>query len=315
MNIIPLAVLLSTALFASELPEAERVARLRQLFDPPVGASVQLDSDELRNYARTHKSTSLRGFVRVKPPKGVCLTVQRREDEPDDRICKAQDLAFRLTDLRHDGSLVWLIKTGEGDFGTTVTWTSRYRLVLAVPADSNPDDPPKRRFLDGCEARPLDDGERRIILRFVDGSQWALKFPARDTLVANQPEPLPYLDLQGAKARPASASIDTSTASATGASTGTAAGTETSVDSLPSAFSRRSDDEEEEAKWHIPRRDTFEMPASNFMPHGSVVPGGNGKCRYRYRGDDVDPRTPMVECRDADGFAQVIIPVVCLQKP
>jgi hypothetical protein len=75
------------------------------------------------------------------------------------------------------------------------------------------------------------------------------------------------------------------------------------------------DDDEEEEKWHIPKRDSYEMSAANFMPFGSVTPGIKGKCRYNYQGDDVDPVTPRVECRDGDGFEQVIIPVACLQRP
>lgn len=339
---INFAPIIAAALFSWDLPEHERVARLKNLFSPAVGEHVQLDPTELRDFVRTHKPTNLRGFIRVKPPKGVCLTIQRRDDEPDERVCKEQNLAFTVTDLRHDGSLVWLVKTGDGDFGTPLSWPSRYRLVLMVADDAKPDAPPKRRFLHACEPRRLEDGERRIILRFIDGGYWTIKFPPNDTLVPNQPDPIPYLDLQGAKKRTTPVSTSTATQTDTSHQANTASdghsasgehgGAEHSSEKPASGSSDHAaqgqapaeanpkprkpvDDEEEEAKWHIPKLDTYEMSASNFMPYGSVASAGAGKCRYRYRGDDVDPRTPMVECRDADGFAQVIIPVTCLQRP
>jgi hypothetical protein len=313
----------SAALFSSDLPEAERVARLTRLFEPPVGAELRLDADELRDFSTKHKPTALRGFVRVKPPRGRCLTVQIREDVPDETICKEQTLSFRLGDLRHDGRLVWLVKTGEGDFGTPVSWPTPYRLVLSVP-EGKAEEPPERRFLQGCEARRLDDGERRIVLRFVGGGHWTLKFPKEDTLVRNQPEPVPNLfvaetrskaGIPGSKEAPAEGGQPASPAPAPAPAAAGEHGAAAQAAPQPPPRKLPVEDDEEEEKWHIPKRGTYEMSAANFMPFGSVTPGIKGKCRYSYAGDDVDPVTPRVECRGADGFEQVIIPVVCLQRP
>lgn len=314
----------SAALFSSDLPEGERVARLTRLFEPPVGAELRLDADELRDFSTRHKPTALRGFVRVKPPRGRCLTVQLSDDVPDETICKEQNLSFRLGDLRHDGRLVWLVKTGEGDFGTPVSWPTPYRLVLAVP-EGKDKEPPERRFLQGCEARRLDDGERRIVLRFVGGGHWTLKFPKEDTLVPDQPEPIPYLfvaeanpkktGIPSGKEPPAEGGQPASPAPGPAPAPAGEHGAETPAAPQPPPRKLPVADDEEEEKWHIPRRGTYEMSAANFMPFGSVTPGSKGKCRYNYAGDDVDPVTPRVECQAADGFEQVIIPVVCLQRP
>ena len=324
MNVATL--LFAAALFHVDLPEPQRVERLRLYFDPAVGSEIRLSADELRDYAGKRPSTALRGFIRVKPPRGQCFTVQRADEIPDEIVCKEQNLTFQLSDLQHDGSLKWLVKTGDGDFGTMLKWQSRYRLVLSVPQGKE-SDAPERRFLHGCEAQRLADGERRVILRFVSGGSWVLKFPPRDTLVANQPMPINNLGLVDPP--PASWAIPppspekkgstpepSASPSADGAKTPESpSASDTEVSASQPVMRTDEDEAAEEEKWHIPKRGSFSMSAENFIPFGAVSPGIKGLCRYRYRGDDVDPKTPMVECRDADGFEQVIIPVVCLAKP
>lgn len=323
---IQLLQIFAAALFNRDLPESQRVEQLRQYFDPPIGTELRLDDDEIRDYASRRKSTVLRGFVRVKPPQGSCFTVQRSDEIPDETICKDQNLSFQLSDLRHDGTLQWLIKTGDGDFGTKIKWKTPYRLVLSVPYGKSLD-VPERRFLRACEAQRLPDGERRVLLRFVGGGIWALKFPSQDGLVPNQPTAISNLGTLEPAASlppaPSSSNGHDSPSSATAENKGTSG----DHSATPSASDKKAApnpasgpspeqlEEAEEAKWHIPKRGAFMMSAENFMPFGSVSPGIKGLCRYRYVGDDVDPTTPLVECRDADGFEQVIIPVVCLIKP
>jgi hypothetical protein len=295
--------LLSAALLSGDLPLATRQAKLAPYFQPAPGSEVVLDEGELRDFGKKRGAGLLRGFVRVTPPRGTCFTLTRDPSNPDDTICKATTLAFTLKDLDKFGRLAWRVGTGEGDFGTDLFWRSRYRVAVTTPAGTPPEDPPVYEFVTNCRAERQGFGGRRLYLDLVGGKTFVVALPDQDKLIP-QPDADPNLFIVGnvtgkVSVKEASAGKPPPPPPADGAAP-------------PPKPVEKVEVTDGRDVWHLPVRGTYEMSSTNFMPHGSVAPGGKGLCRYNYAGPEEDPKTGRIECRDADGYDHVLLPATCL---
>jgi hypothetical protein len=172
MNTI-LSTSLALLLLGDGLPLSKRHQALKPLFDPPPGELVVLDPKEVRDYgpaSRTKASPSkLRGHIRVKPPKGQCLTVRKSPEDGDNIICKPQNLTFTLGEIDRAGRLTWTVITGEGDFGTELSWQTPYRLAIVERMETPPEDPPHYLFIDRCEVDAQTALGRRVKINFFSG--------------------------------------------------------------------------------------------------------------------------------------------------
>lgn len=327
------ALALYAALLAGDVPTDVRVRKLAPYFAPPPGAPLQVEERELRDLgpqlrAKKLKPERLRGFITVTPPKGQCFTLTRRKDEPDDVICKKTPVAYALGDLDREGHLNWRVVTGEGDFGTDLSWPSSIRVGIVEPFDAKDDAPPVYKFIRTCT--PKRDGVlgRRIELALLSGETWILRFPAEDELLP-QPDPLPnlYMYQAGGKISVKEASEHGSEAPpAEGGEHGEAkpeagghgeekaeAGGEHGEAAKPAEPPKKKVyQEDDRAEWAIPIRDAYGMPATAFIANGTVAPGLQGSCRYIYKGTDRDPTTGRVECHHVDGYRLVYLPVACI---
>lgn len=317
---------LAAALNAGDLPEVERVKRLTPYFSPRVGQQVALDPRELRDLTKGPKAVKagkLRGAIRVTPPAGQCFTIQRRADEPDDRICEAKELSFTLSEIDRSGRIRWVVTTGEGDFGTEVTWSTPYRVAITTPFNRDATEPPTYQFIASCLAEKSEKG-RRIKIGLFGGETWLVTLPD-DEIMPPQPKALPnlFIHTTGGKtsvkdaAKAKEAEANSKAAHESGAP---APEPEHKPETPPEKPASKSEDDgtnyDEEADrlvWSVPARGAYEMGGSNFMPHGSVPPGGIGRCRYNYRGADDDPDTGRLECHDVDGFKHILLPLTCLK--
>lgn len=312
---IALALVMTSALLAGDIPLAQRVEKLTPFFKPAPGEALAFNEAELRDLSKKIAPGKLRGQIVVTPPNGTCLTIQRNVKESDDVVCKKTTLTFRYNELDKNGLLNWKISTGEGDFGTPLTWHTPYRVAIVTPFDKSLDDPPEYRYVKQCTAINDPKKGRRIVLTMVDGEAWVVRFPAKDQLLL-QPDPLPNLYMNQTQGRISVKDAaennkhkDEAKGEHGGAKPegehGEAPPQEPTAPKVPS-------EEEERASWSIPRRGTYTMPASNFQPFGSVAGGMNGECRYIDKGPAEDPSTGRLECHDVDGFKQVYIPLTCL---
>ncbi len=317
MSLLVLAA--TVTLLKGDLPQAAKVAKLGQFLAPKPDEVLALDAAELRDLKGRIPPERLRGKIEVKPPKGVCFTIQRSEASEDVYVCKRQFVGFTYNDLDKDGRLHWKISTGEGDFGTEVFWRSPYRVAITTPFDQTLNDPPVYKFIDRCEAK-VGEGVRRITVHLITGENWVIRFPATDVLL-EQPDPLPnlYIVQVATKRSVKDAAEDKNREEAQEKEKeekkekedeegeGKAQG----APPAPAAkiAPQESDDRSE---WSLSRRGSFTMNASNFQPFGSVAPGMKGECRYNFHGSETDPDTGRLECHDVDGFKQVYMPLTCI---
>lgn len=313
MSLVALA--LSATLLKGDLPLAERVAKLAPFFSPKPGQVLELDPTERRDLGTRIKPGKLRGQITVSPPKGVCFTIQRLDSESDDVVCKRQVLTFSYDHLDKNGRLNWKVGTGEGDFGTALSWQSPYRVAIVTPFDKELSDPPEYRYIDRCEA-VKDDNGRRIVLGLASGERWVIRFPAKDELLP-QPDPPPNLFMTTAQGR-----ISVKDAAQNKKAEGSGHGSEPPKEGEPPAEGAPPapppppappNELEDRGVWSIPLRNSYQMASSNFQPFGSVAPGGRGSCRYNFDGPEEDPTTGRIECHDVDGFKAVFVPLTCLR--
>lgn len=172
----------------------QRVKAIAQYFSPEPGNSVTLDADELRDID-TKRSLSLRGFIHVTPPKGICLTLRTKPELPDQQLCKKGPVAFKASDLQDDGSVHWQI-LGPGDIDPIdVSWPTPHRIGKRVPAMKKLASLNEPFLVINC--RPERDPRGPLIrLTNGDGENWTILFPEKDKLTSQAPE-LPNVYVQG----------------------------------------------------------------------------------------------------------------------
>ncbi len=287
--------LLAAALFQGEVRVEERVRRLAPFFDPPPGSEIALARHDLTNFGRKIDAERLRGSIRVKPPAGVCLTITRQSDAPDEQVCKPRELSFLMSDLDRYGRLRWQVRAGDGDFGTALTWHSPYRVIISKEIGETTESAGSKplKFIGSCTSK-IDHLGRRIVVKLISGELWSIYFPEHDTLL--------------------DADDDTPPAPPSPAGKGEAPkenkGEAPAPISAPKAVSRYEDRQ----LWAIPRTGSFTMPSSGFQSAGAVTPGiVGGECRYTYSGTSEDPTVGRIECHQVAGFASLYLPLTCLQ--
>ena len=326
---LPMA--LAAVIFGEGIPTAKRIASLASHFDPPPGSVVVLDSPEMRDYGSGSRVAvepgKLRGHIRIKPPRGQCFTLRSSPDIPDESICKPRDLVFTIEDIDRAGRLHWTVITGEGDFGTTLTWQTPYRLAIAEPAASKPEDPPQYLFVEKCEVDKETSLGRRVRVRLFGGQEWSMRLPEEDALLP-QPDPVPNLYIEVGRPK-GGISADSSTskkgqgdapekedhgeatkAEGHNAEAGHGDSSTADVPEIPKA----EDPLDDRKSWSIPTRDSYALDGSLFSTGIAVHRGVEGKCRYSFRGSDDDPNTGRVECHDVPGFRMLLVPLTCMAK-
>jgi hypothetical protein len=311
---------------SGDLPQLEKIRRLKPFFQPPLGDKIKVDPRELRDFDH-EKSTvnplNLRGFIKVSPPKKYCFTITRHQDLPDDYLCKPKILSFTLNDLQKDGGIQWTIKTGPLDFGTVVEWKTPYRLASVMPENIEKD-AIVHKLIESCQAKKNTVLGNQIIIRFFGGEEWLIDFPEEDELLP-QPMSTPnlYLAVAPKKGIPNSkkgASTETKASETKEKPTApTATNTETSNAKGKQTTSHNSDDPiesefDDREIWAIPKRSGFRMDGYRFMPRGPTTKWSKGECRYVYSGPPEDPETGRLECHDVDGFKEVYMPLICLKE-
>lgn len=274
------AFVLGKALFPAATSEADRVRKLRPFFDPPLGAPLKLDPFEMHQVAKD--PIKARGFVTVKPPKGQCWIIKRHAELPDAHVCKASTLNFEAGAIDDAGRVSWEVITGQGDFGTAVSWPTPYRLAQLIPNDTFTKQLGEFVPVTSCVA---DRTERSIRVELLNGEKWALFFPARDTLAYPQPEEAPNLDVQKV-------------------ADGTPFKNKEKELKLPSPAGV------EKYPWIMPARGSFAMSASGVKMADSPD-GLNGLCRYRLVGAPRDPKGGAIECLNTEKYDAIYLPLTC----
>lgn len=189
--------ILTPALFSATLPEAARIKRLAPLFLPQPGQAFKLIERDVREAKKNANALALRGQIMVTPPKGHCLVITVNEERDDEIVCKPRLLVFTLADTDRMGRLNFTVKTGDGDFGTPLSWQSPYRMAIVEPYTNAKEDPPRYRFIESCRGVRSDFHGRKLEITLLGGEQWVVHIPEHETLMP-QPDPPPNLYLYSA---------------------------------------------------------------------------------------------------------------------
>ena len=167
----PIGTLVASTLINFSAPATERSKALSPYFEPPPGTTITADRHQLSNFGRRGDPMSLRGFIKVVPPKGHCLTITKHPDLPDIRVCQPQTVAFELREVDDAGRVVWSVKSATEDPGTELTWPTPHRIAQYIPAGDLERNSPVFVPLMSCKASIV-RGERVIRLTLVTGEEW-----------------------------------------------------------------------------------------------------------------------------------------------
>jgi hypothetical protein len=183
---------LGTGIGAAAAGEAALRAKAAPYFSPRPGAAVTVDPCEARAFARRKDAQKMRGAITVHPPKGQCLTITRRLDEPDDVVCQPKRLSFAVGDLDRTGRVQWRVVGPGFEGGLDLSWPTPHRMAIVERYDAKPTDPAVYKFVASCRASWTRDYGRRASVLFFDGDTWTVKLPDVDVLV---PQPPPRANL------------------------------------------------------------------------------------------------------------------------
>ena len=329
-----------------QLGEEDRVAALAPIFTPSPFEDAKLDSPEEQSIiAGTAVAPDrLRGYIRVHPPKGMCVRIERltQESDPDAarpslKICKPENVSFKLGDMDEFSELTWMVRINNQDQGTRVSWRLPHRVAFVVPynvkipAESNP------VYIRSCTASRSEDMSRGVFVKTFGGEEWFIRFPPKDYVAdpgpdvlldtGNQPldkDGFGYREIfrrskmrEAREARRAEKSGVKKPAKKPEEKLGEKSGlkqpklgaklvpTPTPVPKGPF--------QPTDFAWKISRFNTFFMNASNFMPGGAVTPGMKGECRYTFETNGAEyPEGGLIECHGADRYAYLYLPLNCL---
>jgi hypothetical protein len=336
-----------------QLHEGDRVAALAPYLNPTPFESLRIDSQQTQEIIAGQKISPerLRGHIRVTPPPGRCfkVSIMSPDSDPDsarpvEKVCKQQDVMFRLGDMDEFGEIMVLVTTGKDDQGTRIAWSLPYRVAFIIPngiklpAESTP------LYVRGCTASKSEESGRRVFVDLFSGERWFIRLPPVDTPVDSGP--VIYLDTgdvpivkggfgyretkRRSKVREAreAARLEADIKSGkvkppkedTGIADGQGGGKKKPAKKAKLAPPTKPEPSKGpftamDFSWKISRFNTFRMSASNFMPDGAIPPGMTGECRYTYETSGSEyPEGGLIECHGADRYAYLYLPLPCLAK-
>jgi hypothetical protein len=287
---------LALGIMPPNAPLKERVEILKKFFSPAPGSVVEVDQAQVRDKGSVAKDPGkLYGIINVKPPKGSCFTVTLDPGRPDVEVCKPTALKFYLQELdRQTTSIQWIVKTGPGDFGTPVKWTTPYTIAKTLPTETDFYQMNSRPvFFKSCVAQTAKENgrSRQIVLTKFDNTKWYLRFPEIDEPIKKEEAP------KEPDAEP-------------------------KKESAPAEHGAENVKKEAEAKppeikpapeqWSMNSGRGYEMNVGNLITDGSMPPGKLGTCRYVYDATPGDYSIGKVECHHTDQYLYVFLHLKCM---
>lgn len=319
--------------------EPERVAALAPFFSPSPFEEARLEPspEQQKIIAGTDVPPErLGGYIHVSPPKGSCFRIERLTQESDPaamrppvKVCKAQDVPFRLGEMDEYSELTWLVRAGKDDQGTRVSWRLPHRIAFVVPYNVKIPAEPTPVYIRGCEATRDGEMGRRVFVNLFSGDRWFIRFPPKDYMVDSGPEV--YLDTgdqplskdgfgyrethRRSKLREEREARKAGGKAKAKAEAEKAKGPKKGVKLVPTPTPKpKGPFQPTDFTWKISRFGAFTMNAANFMPDGAVTPGMVGECRYTYETSGPEfPEGGLMECHGADRYAYLYLPLNCMR--
>lgn len=317
-------VLFAAALFPDSTPLAKRLEQLEKHFEPKPGSMSLIDPVTIRDRLVIAKNVGkFGGAIKIKPPKGLCFSITTSPDRADIRVCKERFVYWSLADLNlENGSIQWTVKTGDGDFGTPITWKTPYTVAKVLPpeaeffkANSTP------IYFKTCVATSGDNKlvPRKVTLTKFDNTKWVIRLPEKDERITSLNISRPG-EVWGEnekikkpldeKAPAVSATPNEHAEPAGEAKPSTAAGHgEGHGDTPPLPPEAPKEDLE---PWTIDSGRAFQMPVENFISDVSMPPGRKGYCRYVFDHVPGHLERGRIECHDTGQYRYVYAFLPCM---
>ena len=317
------------------LGEEDRVAALAPIFKPSPFEPAVLNSPEQQKIIAgiDVPPERLQGYIRVVPPKGTCIKIERLTQESDPasvrppvKVCKPEDVPFRLGEMDEFSELTWIVRVNQMDQGTRVSWRLPYRIAFVVPYAVKLPVEPVPVYIRSCEASQSGEMGRRVFVNTFSGERWFIRFPPKDYVadpgadfnLDTGDQPLQKNGFGFRESRRRSKMLEEREARKNPNKT-----VEKKVDAKPKKGAKlvptptpepsKGPFQPTDFGWKISRFNAFYMNASNFMPDGAVTPGMKGDCRYTYETSGADyPEGGLIECHGPDRFSYVYLPLNCL---
>ncbi len=267
------AFVLGPALYPLDASQATREAALKKYFTPAPGSFVEFNAREMID--ERVAEFAKRGEILVTPPKKQCLIIRRADEMRDENVCERRVLSFTPEQLNDRGEIEWRVISGKNDSGTDLRWQTHHRLARVIPAGSSDETDAIPTLVVDCLRQQ--DKPNRVTVTLFGGKRVTVNFPQEHTLATDQPPPMPNL-FHG--------------------------------QDLGVPASEKKDEEKKGYQWQLPRRDSYEMPATNIQTAGAVE-GEKGRCRYRLKGYPKDPSIGAIECVATNAFDAFLIPLTC----
>lgn len=268
------AFILGPALYPLDASQAVREKALQPYFQPAPGTFADFNPRDMLD--DRIPEVKKRGEIIVTPPKKQCLIIRRSPELPDVNVCKRRVLTFTPEDLDHRGQITWRVISGKNDDGTELTWKTHHRLARIIPAGSSKETESTKTLVVDCLQNPGNPHEVTVTL--FGNKRVVIDFPKEHTLANDQPPPMPNLFFG---------------------------------QDLPGETAKKTEPQEGDYQWQIPRRNSYQMPVTRVRTDDSTLEGGRGLCRYRLQDAPNDPSSGVIECVATNKYDAFVIPLTC----
>ena len=269
--------LLAMTLIPASFTDNQARKTMSKFMDPPPNSEIEFFSSDLRELS-SQQALKLRGFITIKPPKGICFTITKSSDKPDVKVCKETALSWRAEELAADGSLNWTISTGSEDFGRRYKWASKYRIAQTIALADKESITPKLSVVLGCTVQENASGHEVKLNVFRD-RVWRLQIPKK------------HVPAKAAEAAHVAKAPE-------------------KPEAKPSPTPSPSKRKEATETWNLHAEQSYEMPSINFMTaDGMTHP--KGTCRYALKDAAGDKNYGWFECHYTGSFDIVFSHLPC----
>jgi hypothetical protein len=313
--------LLAAGIIPPNAPLAKRLEILSSHISPKPGSNIEIDKSLLNGEAITTKNPGkLFGWIKVSPPKGQCFIVTTNPERADQMVCKPTNLKWLLEEIdKEKGTVSWIVKTSEEDFGTPISWQTPYVVAKVLPPSAEfHKENSTPIFFKSCIASlgRTDGSPRKITLTTFNNKPWIVKFPEEDAVIAPpKKDETPPPETKKENSGHGGGHEEKQEESGHGggheekkADDGHGGG----HGEAPPPPKTEEKKEEPEA-WTINTGRGFEMNVGNFITAGSMPPGKQGTCRYVYDYPPGNFSRGRIECHHTDQYLYVYMIVPCMK--
>ncbi len=290
-------------------------------FKPKLGGQLRISPRLEQSLKFRNQEHKLYGFIHVIPPKGKCVYILHQNRTIESEVCKPKNIAFFLSELLGNGTLVWHVLINDREPAYKLIWKTPYRFGRFVDYTMKWPGYSKKIFIKNCVAEKK---LKRVKLSFFYKKSIFISFPKIDELM-KQPhlaKPnlyLPYKTAKKVDLRMESMSQQKTRIEKENAVSGNRETISQGQEQVKREHKQNKADTLEDNRniihsdWQLHPRGTFKMNGSNFMGN-SLSAKGVGECLYKYQIKSGDKTSGVIECKSTYNYKWLYFPLTCLSE-